>query len=457
MSNLWITPEELGDYAESEFAYEAAKAASNLLWALSGRKFSGTATVTERYVCVNRLYRYGSSIRNTSPQLMAGEVYNIPTRDLDFMYDMTSDGSSPSRRVKLRGRPVQKIYTIRNRVGEIVDPSSYYLVDHSTIQAAQGVTWIPCDIEVTYSYGIEPPTLGKMAARTMALEFAKLWNGDDDCILPQRVTSISRQGVSYTLLDSQEFIDDMRTGLYAVDMFLKSVNPDKARARSRVFSPDVPKARRYTPKATRLGAGDLDVAVTAATDGTGFASVSLLDLNATFLISELGWTPYVTLRNYSETRSLQLEGAAEVSDPTPSAMNLATKSIDDNVAVMTTATAHNLYPDTAITIAGVGAPFDGTYTVESVLNSTTFTYPKTNANIAVAAATGTVTSTTDTRLEITIPYADTLSTIGLVDPGTYDIYAERTNGLEVETAYIASGNLTIALASSSINAFTLGG
>ena len=219
MSNLWITPEELGDYAESEYAYEAAKAASNLLWALSGRKYSGTVTVTERYVCVNRLYRYGASLRNSSPQLLNGEVYNIPTNDFDYMYDTTSDGSSASRRVKLRGRPVQTIHTVRNIAGEIVDPSSYYLVDHSTLQATAGQAWVPCDIEVTYSYGIDPPTLGRMAARTLALEFAKLWNGDDDCILPQRVTSISRQGVSYTLLDNQDFIDDIHTGLYAVDIF----------------------------------------------------------------------------------------------------------------------------------------------------------------------------------------------------------------------------------------------
>jgi len=37
--------------------------------------------------------------------------------------------------------------------------------------------------------------------------------------------------------------------MYVVDLFLKSVNPDKARAKARVFSVDVPRGRRYTPKA----------------------------------------------------------------------------------------------------------------------------------------------------------------------------------------------------------------
>jgi len=70
-------------------------------------------------------------------------------------------------------------------------------------------------------YGTPVPVAGKMAALTMATEFAKLWSGDDDCALPQRITSVSRQGVSYTILDNQEFIAELRTGLYAVDLFLK--------------------------------------------------------------------------------------------------------------------------------------------------------------------------------------------------------------------------------------------
>lgn len=456
MSNLWITPEELGDYAESEYAYEAAKAASNLLWALSGRKYSGTVTVTERYVCVNRLYRYGASLRNSSPQLLNGEVYNIPTNDFDYMYDTTSDGSSASRRVKLRGRPVQTVHTIRNVAGEIVDPSSYYLVDHSTLQATAGQAWVPCDIEVTYSYGIDPPTLGRMAARTLALEFAKLWNGDDDCILPQRVTSISRQGVSYTLLDNQDFIDDMRTGLYAVDIFLKSANPDKARARSRVFSPDIAKARRYTPKALREGVSELDIAVPAATTGTASSSVSLASLNAQFLVTEGGWTPYAILRSYSENKSVTLTGAVTTVDPTPTAINLATRSIVSNVAIMTTSAAHNLYVGTSIVIANAHATFNGTYTVLSVLNSTTFTYTKTNSNIAEVASSGTVTAASDTRLVTTVGYADAYSAIGKVDPGTYDVYASHGTAPNIETVHIGTGNLTIALAPTTTNAIIIG-
>jgi len=454
MSNLWITPEELGVYADTEFAYEAAKAASYLMWSLSGRKYSGTTTVTERYVCATLSYRYGPSVRNNKAELILGDVYNIPYTDMDSYTAVTTDGLSPQSRLRLRGRPITKIHTIRNRAGVVVDPSSYYLVDHSTIQAVSGAKWTPCDIEVTYTYGTEPPTLGRLAARTLAFEFCKLWNGDDDCMLPQRVTSVSRQGVSYTILDSQEFIDDLRTGLYVVDMFLKSVNPDKARAKARVFTPDVPRGRRYTPKAYKLAASDMDIRITP--NSTGTTNVALEDINAMFLVEELGWSPYIIVRNYSENTSVTLTDTVTLSDPTPSTINVSNKALTSNIATLTTSTAHGLVPGASILVAGVDATFNGTYTVLNTPTATTFTYNKTASNVVSAVSSGTVTAATDDRITITVEYNDVLKTIGKIDPGTYDLYADRESGEETETVYISSGNIDVALASSVINAYTLG-
>jgi hypothetical protein len=453
MSNLWVTPEELGDFAETEFAYEAAKSASNLLWALSGRKYSGTTTVTERYVCAGRTYRYGPAIDNNKAILVDGDVYNFFSDDLDFYEDMTSDGMTSTSRIRLRGRPVTKIHTIRDRVGNIISPDKYYLVDHSTIQAVVGVPWSACNVEVTYSYGVEPPTMGKMAARTLAIEFAKLFNGDDTCALPQRVTSISRQGVSYTLLDSQDFIDEMRTGLYAVDLFLKSVNPDKANAKARVFSTDVPRARRSAPKSMKLGASALDIVVPAG--GTGTTNVSLDSINGLFLLSG-GWSPEVIIRNYGETASKTLTGAAVTSDPTTSARTVTNKSLSSNVATITTSTDHGFYVDTEVVIAGVDATFNGTYTITQVPTPTTFRYAKTASNVSSVAASGTATSTTDDRITISVTYADALEVLKMIDPGTYELYGTRTVGGTTETSLICTGNLKIGLASSVINAYTIG-
>lgn len=281
-----------------------------------------------------------------------------------------------------------------------------------------------------------------------------MWNNDDDCQLPQRITSVSRQGVSYTILDSQEFIDDLRTGLYVVDMFLKSVNPDKARAKARVFTPDVPRARRYTVKELKLPVSDMDLNITPA--GTGVVDVALESINAAFLTQELGWSPYITVRNYSENTSVTLDTVVETDDPTPAAITLTYKSLTDGIALMTTATDHALVPGASITVTGVDATFNGTYTVTNTPTDTTFTYTKNSTNVASAVTTGTVTAATDDRMTITVHYNDVLKTIGKIDPGTYDLYAQRTAGNTVETVYIASGNVRVALASSVINAYTLG-
>jgi hypothetical protein len=153
-----------------------------------------------------------------------------------------------------------------------------------------------------------------MAARTLAMEFCKLWNGDDDCALPQRVTSISRQGVSYTLLDSQDFIEEMRTGLYAVDLFLKTVNPDKARAKSRVFSPDVPRARRYNPKSLPLTVNTyFDLSVVRNTAATWNSSTAV-GADVSIFFDQAGWTPVLTLRNISGNKSLDVDSSKIVVD-----------------------------------------------------------------------------------------------------------------------------------------------
>jgi hypothetical protein len=372
-SNLWILPEDMGDYAYTEYTEEAAQVASNLLWAMSGRKYTGETIVTERYTCTLRNNRMGPSDRTNSPVLFGGDVYNIPSGDYDEYSELTSDGLSPESRVKLRGRPVTRIITIRNRNGLILDPSTYYLVDHSTIHIKAGTPWTPCNVEITYAYGITVPTAGKMAARKLAIEFARLWAGDEMCELPQRVTSVSRQGVSYTILDNQEFIDELRTGLYEIDLFLKVVNPDNARRKSKVFSVDQPRARKYVAKPLRLipdSGKDLIISATAASASISWSSAGEgVDLS-NFFPQNSTYTPKVILRNYGSTSSVTLDASSIILD----------------------------YEDET--------------------------------------------------LDFTISYDKALAVLGMVDPGTWELYYSSfdENGLEVlPTNPLASGNLQIKM------------
>lgn len=366
-TNLWVTAAELGDkYAYTEYTTEAIQMASYLLWAMSGRKYTGETTVTERYTCTLRNNRMGPSTRTNSAVLFGGDVYNIPSGDYDEYSELTADGMSPDSRIRLRGRPVTKIHSMRNRTGSIISPSSYYLVDHSTIHVKAGTAWTPCNTEVTYSYGTPVPVSGKMAAKTLATEFIKLWTEDETCQLPQRVTSVSRQGVSYTILDNQEFIEELRTGLLVVDLFLKTTNPDNARRKSKVFSVDTPRARRYSPKALKLTAdADYDLTNVIETPSTWSSTGLGLDLSNFFPAS--GWAAQVTLQNYAGTRAVNLDS--------------------DSIVV--------------------------------------------NQGTSVVS--------------FTVPYAKAVNALGMVDPGTWTLYATKTIGGVENIVEIASGNLQIKM------------
>jgi hypothetical protein len=285
----------------------------------------------------------GPSSKTNSPVLFGGDVYNIPSGDFDEYSELTSDGLSPESRIHLRGRPVTRIHSIRNRQGAFIDPSKYYLVDHSTIHIVAGTPWTPCNTEITYSYGAVPPVAGRMAARLLALEFAKLWAGDDDCQLPQRITSVSRQGVSYTILDQQDFIDELKTGMYVVDLFLKSVNPDKARAKAKVFSVDQPRGRRYTPKALVYTADVLkDIEISRGTVGATVLDADAV--NGDFLIDEAGWTPVLNALNWSGTKTKELPASSIVIDE-ENRQIILTVSYSDVVATlgMTDPGSYSLY------------------------------------------------------------------------------------------------------------------
>ena len=70
------------------------------------------------------------------------------------------------------------------------------------------------------------------------------------------------------------------------------------------------------------------------------------------------------------------------------------KALTSNVATLTTTAAHTLAPGMEITVTGVDATFNGTYTITTVPTATTFTYAKTATNVASTPVSpvGTVTS-----------------------------------------------------------------
>lgn len=102
-----------------------------------------------------------------------------------------------------------------------------------------------CTFEIVYVTDSDVPEMGRRAASELACELAKACTpGAGECRLPKRVTSLTRQGVSMALIDPFDMLDNGKTGVYLVDLFLATVNPEGLRSPPRVLSPDIVPHRR---------------------------------------------------------------------------------------------------------------------------------------------------------------------------------------------------------------------
>lgn len=202
-------------------------AASEVLWALSGRRWSGEVTTrTVEVVAAGSgddgwHTSWGTAVH---PHLVDGEVYNH------------SRCAAPPE-VRLPGDPVAvRSVTIR---GTLRDPATYRLAG-AYLQDLTGRGWPTCEpgMVVVYDTGRTPPAGGQAAAGLLARELGRAQVGDPACGLPGNVTSVTRQGITQTLVPASKIVELGQTGLPAVDLWLATVNPGKLRRRAAAWSPD---------------------------------------------------------------------------------------------------------------------------------------------------------------------------------------------------------------------------
>lgn len=228
-----IDPEDVYALKDYEAALQACEFSSQMLWTLSGRKFHTGKIITERYIPNRVTFESGSFM----------SVRGIPMYDSQRGYFTVHGKDWEEGRIKLDGSPVRSIGSVTDiATGTQLDPSQYSIINRAFLQLNAPA---PQGIDVSYTYGSPPPITGRMAAKAMATQFFYSWSGrESECSLPDRVTQVNREGVTWTLLDNQDYLDELKTGIYLVDMFLRSVNPDKARVKAKVFSVDIPRGRR---------------------------------------------------------------------------------------------------------------------------------------------------------------------------------------------------------------------
>lgn len=122
--------------------------------------------------------------------------------------------------------------------------SAWLLLDGYRLVRVGG--WWPCcqspAWSVTYTQGIDPPPIGRLAARELVIELA-LYHSGKESKLPKGTTSVVRSGVSIQMQQPRrrstgEASSSGTTGLPTVELFLDAVNPNRQRQAPLVLSPD---------------------------------------------------------------------------------------------------------------------------------------------------------------------------------------------------------------------------
>jgi hypothetical protein len=189
---------------------------------------------------------------------------------------------------------------------------------------------------------------------------------------------------------------------------------------------------------------DLEVRSTGGTTNVPF---SVVDADSVFDSND--WTYSVVVSNWDESKSATLAAAPDVSAFETLVKSVSNKALTDNVATLTTTTAHGLVVGDRVTITGVNSTFNGTYTVTAIPTTTTFRYAKTATNVASSAVSPVGTAVRDDSVIIEAAYQETLNVLGLRDPGTFTMYATRPtpgNPTVDEIVELYQGNASIKLA-----------
>lgn len=236
------------DPAAAQAMYEAI--ASDLLWNWTGRvfgvcevvvrpcggdcseAFTGWTTFWGRSDNWDPFFPAGGGVvggRPWYPVLVSGRWFNMVCGCAG-----TCQCSPAGPTVLSLPGPVQSVTEVRIN-GAALPPTAYRVDRKRWLIRTDGEVWPRCQnmladpatdqdtFEVTYERGIEVPIGGQVAAGRLACELALAACGSDACALPERVTTITRQGVTVGFADTYEDLKQGGTGIYSIDTWVASV------------------------------------------------------------------------------------------------------------------------------------------------------------------------------------------------------------------------------------------
>ena len=236
----YVTPEELlGSCAAAksmsdtdDALLDAIDDASLALYYLTGKQFHGTAKATLR-PC-------GADCACGHCQPHAVNLRLWPIIDLcsiryeGVTYDTPEEIAAIWHVDEYR-------YLVRNDGEPVITRQNHHaIVGSSQDDEHSDGGWV---FEVSFTHGLPTPKLLKRATRALACELLTAAAGGP-CRLPERVTGVSRQGISMEVASADDFLRDGLTGLYQVDLAIKTFNPAKLQSPTFVWSADLNYARQ---------------------------------------------------------------------------------------------------------------------------------------------------------------------------------------------------------------------
>lgn len=229
----------------------ALEAATEVLWALSGRQF-GECVLEGLRPCREECgseYSYMYPPLDWGgwdwpyPALIDGQWFNLGCAG-----GCTGDCSCNT--VSQFMLPMQVLRIVEIIIDGVPVPTGSYRLDNwQYVVRTDGGEWPWCnDLSITSGPGAwsvsvvvgkEVPTMGQFAVGELACEILKLCE-NEDCVLPVNARRVTRQGVTVDTPEVVRILENGAFGLTSVDMFVAMVNPNRITGRARSYSPDRP-------------------------------------------------------------------------------------------------------------------------------------------------------------------------------------------------------------------------
>jgi len=254
-------PESTGCSSLDSLSDDAAAAfermAAEMLWNWTGRVFglcevsvrpcrSGCSSAT-RWIDTfwgRGPYPWGDlGAGSWVPLLIGGQWYNM---GCGCAGTCTCSENGPSS-LRLPG-PVTEVVSVKID-GVVVPPAEYEVLYGRNLVRKDGTAWPACQnllanadqpdtFEIVYRRGVDVPKGGQLAAGVLACELAKAACNDSSCQLPQRIQTVTRQGLTVGVVDSFQGLGDGKTGIWLIDSWTASVKGQNAKGFAGVRSPD---------------------------------------------------------------------------------------------------------------------------------------------------------------------------------------------------------------------------